>query len=46
MTLYSLTSVALPMTGPRGECSPRSTTCLRRRGRIGSPPAHTGVHSR
>ncbi len=46
MTRYSLTTVALRMTGPCGECAPRSTTCLRRRGRIGSPPARVGVHSR
>ncbi|MFK8846590.1 MULTISPECIES: hypothetical protein [Streptomyces] len=40
MTTYSTFREAEPLrSGPHGECAPRGMTFLRRRGRVGSPPA-------
>ncbi|MFH8343756.1 hypothetical protein [Streptomyces sp. NPDC018045] len=40
MTTYSTFRETEPLhRGPHGECAPRGMTFLRRRGRVGSPPA-------
>ncbi|MEU1834867.1 MULTISPECIES: hypothetical protein [Streptomyces] len=40
MTTYSTSRETEPLRcGPHGECAPRGMTFLRRRGRVGSPPA-------
>ncbi|MEV5592392.1 hypothetical protein [Streptomyces sp. NPDC052496] len=40
MATYSTFREAEPLRcGPHGECAPRGMTFLRRRGRVGSPPA-------
>ncbi|MFJ9414196.1 MULTISPECIES: hypothetical protein [unclassified Streptomyces] len=40
MSMYSIFREAEPRDGgPHGECAPRGLTFLRRRGRVGSPPA-------
>ncbi|WP_167538292.1 hypothetical protein [Streptomyces albofaciens] len=40
MTTYSMSREAESLhSDPHGECAPRGMTFLRRRGRVGSPPA-------
>ncbi|MFG2137478.1 hypothetical protein [Streptomyces sp. NPDC048650] len=40
MSRYSFLRVTEPpYGGPHGECAPRGLSFLRRRGRVGSPPA-------